>query len=125
VRHAADAIRTTVAEADLQAELLTNLGAFSRLAYPSMKLFELIGREPMKESTFIRELFAEEFEELRYTSQRTAITEVLAARFGEGTGETLSPLLAGITDRNRLSSLLRLAVNCASPEEFEKAVHEG
>jgi hypothetical protein len=125
VRYAADAIRGTVAEADLQAELLSCLGVFGRLAYPSLKLFELIGREPMKESKLIRELFAEELEQADRAGllrgQRTSIMEILKNRFGEAAVSPLSSLLAGITDQARLSTLNWLAVTCASPGEFRQA----
>jgi hypothetical protein len=118
VRHAADAIRATVAEANLQADLLTSLGFFGRLVYPHLNMLQLIGREYMKESKFIRELFAEEFQE----GHRTAIRAVLEERFGKEAAKAVAPLLADITDERRFSRLLRLAVRCAGLEEFRASL---
>jgi hypothetical protein len=121
VQHAAGAIRTAVTEANLQEEMLASLGYFSELVYPHLNVARLIGREEMRGSRFVREVFKEEFTEFA----RSAVQVALEERFGEQAAATLSAQLAAITDQKRLGRLHRLAIRCATLEDFGQELREG
>jgi hypothetical protein len=112
VWYAADAIRGTVAEAALQANLLASLGFFGELAYPRLDVFELIGREQMRQSKLYRELVAEE--------RQAGILEALEERFGRELAATVAARVTGIKDLSALSRLHHLAIRCTGLEEFQE-----
>jgi hypothetical protein len=121
VGYAAAAIRGTVPDPGLQADLLTTLAYFGTMAYPGVNIFRFIGSDLMRESKLFRQLFSEERQELR----REAVANVLETRFGTEAAQTLSPLLEEITDETHLIRLLRLAAECVSPEEFQARLAQG
>jgi hypothetical protein len=78
----------------------------------------LIGREKMRESKFYQEIVAEG--ELQ--GQRNAILQILRHRFGpEASTEFETPLTA-VDDRQRLTHLVGVATDCATPDDFRRAL---
>lgn len=114
VQHAAAAIRSTVPEPDLQANLLASLAFFGHLAYPGVDFTRLIGEDQMRHSRFYRDIVAE--------TRRTDIQEVLEGRFGKDVADSFTPVLADIDKEAELARLLRVAIRCANPEEFRAGV---
>jgi hypothetical protein len=72
----------------------------------------------MQRSRFFRELLGDKLYEIR----RSAVLEALETRFGSQAAQTLSPLLAEVMDEKQLIHLLRRAIQCGSPEEFQASL---
>jgi hypothetical protein len=118
VRYAADCIQATVAETGLRADLLVSLASFGKLVYPGIDMVQLLGREQMRRSSLIEELFAEEFQEER----RAVVLEALEERFGKAAAAAVAPRLEPITAKKTLRQLHRLAIRCSGLEEFQAAL---
>jgi hypothetical protein len=117
--HAAGAIAAAVPDVVVRADLLTTLGLFGRLVHPEIDVWQLIGREQMRESSLYQEILEEGRAEGRLETQRAYILEVLQTRFGSQAATTCSASLAGISNSVRLERLFRRALVCAGPEEFQ------
>ncbi len=114
--HAAQAIAVQTADSIQRADLLTTLAIFGKMAYPDINVADFIGREQMKESKII-----EEFQdEARVEKGREDTLEVLDARFGPRAVAEFRPLLGSVTDNQKLTRLLRLALRCSDLEQFRR-----
>src|SRR5262245_11687789 len=111
--HAAEAIATRVSDTVQRADLLTTLAIFGKLAYPSFQVWDLIGREQMRESKIIEEFQ----EEARVEMARQYILDELEARFGSP-GPGVATALSAITDSERLNRLHQLALQCTGLKQF-------
>jgi hypothetical protein len=76
----------------------------------------LIGREHMKEPA----LYAEIGDEARVETLQAAVLEVLQERFGNQSAASCPEAVQRVTKQDKLRRLLRLAVRCASIEEFQR-----
>ena len=122
IRHAASAIEKKVVEQSVRQDFLAFLGFYGKLGYPTADVLGIIGRENMRDSAFYQEVLAEGEEIGKLKERRASILEVLQARFGEQEAEPFAATLAKIESRDVLSSLLRTASRCASPDEFQAAL---
>jgi predicted transposase YdaD len=111
--HAAKVIGQHTPDMVQRTDLLTTLGIFGKLTYPALDVFQLIGRREMQESKFYQEIQ----EEAHVEMARQYILDELEARFGSQ-GPGLATALNDITDSKRLNRLHRLALHCASLEQF-------
>lgn len=118
VRHAADCIQATVGEPGLQADLLATLASFGKLVYPGLDTLQIIGRENMRRSSLIEDIYAEEFQEER----RRVVVEAIEVRFGKEAASIIARRLEPITAKKTLRQLHRLAVGCAGLDEFQAAL---
>jgi hypothetical protein len=118
ITHATAVIEANTAEGPERAELLACLSMFGRLAFPRLDVKTIIGREKMKESPFIREMQ----DEARAEERRAAILKILKRRFGEQADRALAAQLDECTDLRRLDRLFDKALDCASIEEFRRAL---
>jgi hypothetical protein len=118
--HAAGVIKEQVAERNRRADLLVILGFFGRMAYSGMDVVQLIGREQMKESPLYQEILAEGREEGRVETRRSAIQEVLEARFDSESITDIVEELTKISDLPRLAELLQLASRCRRLADFRR-----
>jgi hypothetical protein len=110
VKHAAANISAQTPDAIQRADLLTTLAIFGKLAYPSIDVVGLIGRDQMKESKVI--------EEFQVETAREYILQVLDAKFGPSASSEFAPLLQAVTDRDRLARLNRLAAQATALKQF-------
>jgi hypothetical protein len=110
------------AEASTRAEALAILSVFGKLAYPSLDVLGIIGREKMKESKFFEEVMALGRQEAEVANGRAHTLVVLEERFGPSVAAEFAPAVNALDDAERLNLLLRLAVRCAGPEEFRQAL---
>ena len=76
----------------------------------------------MRDSVFFQEVFAEGKELGELDARRASVLEVLQARFGEQAAAPFAATLAKIENLDVLSSLHRMAIRCASLDEFEAAL---
>lgn len=72
----------------------------------------------MEESPFFEEVRALG----RIEAHRNSVKQGLDVRFGRETAEEFSPILEQISDSERLSALLRLAIRCRRVSEFRRAL---
>ncbi len=117
VTHAAGVITSSVSDTAARADLLTSLAIFGRLAYPRIDVWQLIGREQMKESPLYQEIM----EEGELKNSRANILVVLEVRFGADASARFEAALEAIDDLEVLSQLLRLAAGCSRLKEFRDA----
>jgi hypothetical protein len=118
VAHAAGSIEQCESDIVKRAEFLAGLAFFGGLAYPSLDVGTIIGREKMSESRFYREVLLEG--ELK--GERAAILRVLRARFARDLPEEFVTLLDEIEQREQLESLLDEAATCVGLDEFRAAL---
>jgi hypothetical protein len=116
VTRAAAAIKATTPDTIRQADLLTTLAIFGRLAYRRLEVMDLIGREHMKESP----LFAEIQDEARLETRQADVLEALVVRFGRETAARFTDAVHRVDNLEKLGRLHRLAIRCATPEDFQK-----
>jgi hypothetical protein len=114
--HAADAIAAHAPDTAQRADLLTTLGIFGKIVYPTLDVFQLIGRRQMKESKFYQEIQ----EEARVEEARQFILDDLEIKFGPPAAKEFAPALNAITDSTRLARLHRLALRSSSLEQFRE-----
>ena len=109
-----------------QADLLSGLSILSGLVYGSETISDLIHSEGvmdiLRESSFAQYLTQQAREEGIEQGLRESIRDVLEIRFGLGAADTSAPLVAAVSDVQRLKRLLRAAIQVASLEEFRKLV---
>jgi hypothetical protein len=122
VSYAAGVIQEQVTNPMARGDLLTTLGIFGKLAYPGLDVFQLIGREAMRESKFYQEIIEEGRLEGRLEEKRADIGEVLEARFGTEAAEEFRDVIGNVTELPRLSKLLRLASRCDRLVDFRRAL---
>jgi hypothetical protein len=122
VTYAAGKIVERASDAVVRADLLTTLSIFGKLVYPDLDVMNLIGREQMKESKFYQEILEEGAAEGDRKRARADILEVLEVRFRPERAAEFREVLQGITDRELLSELHRLAVRCRRLAEFRRAL---
>ena len=115
---AAEAITAATTDSVTRADLLTTLAIFGRLAYRRLDVVGLVGREQMKESP----LYEEIKDEGRIETLQAAVVEALEVRFGAESSTELSDAVHRVSKPAKLSRLHRLAIQCDSIEEFEKAL---
>lgn len=118
VTYPAQRISERVTDRYTRADLLTTLSIFGKLAYPELNVLDLIGREQMKESKF----FEEVMHEGAVAQVRQDILDALEERFGHQAADQSRELLQGITEKDRLRDLHRLAIRCPRFEDFEQAL---
>jgi hypothetical protein len=109
LRHAAAAIERGAAPAD-RGEVLAFLSVFGTLAFPHLKVREIIGMDSIRDTSIIRAFVAE--------TQRRDLGDALRIRFGDQAAAAVLPLLEPLEDSDQLRALLALAIRCASIEEF-------
>jgi hypothetical protein len=118
VRHAAAAIEERLVDPGARADGLYLLNIFGGLAYPRLDIEGLIGREKMRESKVYRAAV----EEGELKRQRTAILQVLRARFGPEVSAEFAAPLDALPSLERMEPLLDVAATCAHPEDFRAAL---
>jgi hypothetical protein len=114
IRHAAGAIGRVVTARGEQAEALALLAIFGELAYPRLDIERIIGSEAMRESRFTRRLRAEE--------RRASLLDALDIRFGAAAAAEFADAVNAIEDGETLAQLHRLAIRCATLDEFRAAL---
>jgi hypothetical protein len=112
--HAAGAIEHLIKPAGERADLLTVLGIFSRLGYPDLDPYTIIGREKMQESKFYQEIK----EEGALEGKREAMLVFIEGRFGPRARKAVAAAVDAVTDPEEVDRLLRLAGHCETLEEF-------
>jgi hypothetical protein len=125
LEYAAHTIARRVADSVLRADLLTTLCIFGRLAYPDLPVLDVIGREQMKESKFYQEILEEGRTAGLLEGSRAAVQQALELRFGAEAAAQVTEALSGIGDPQRLTELLRLAIQCRRLSEFRRALAGG
>jgi predicted transposase YdaD len=118
LRYAAGAIKATTPDTIMRADLLTTLAIFGRLTYRRLDVVGLIGREHMKESP----LYEEIKDEGRVETRQRDILAILKERFGSETATHFAAPVNRIAKLDKLDRLLRLAVHCNTPDEFQKGL---
>ena len=76
----------------------------------------------LRESSFAQYLTRQAREEGIEQGLRESIRDVLEIRFGLGAADTLAPLIAAVSDVQRLKQLHRQAIQVAGLEEFRNLV---
>jgi hypothetical protein len=122
VTRAAAAIKAAAADTIRQADLLTTLAIFGRLAYRRLNVMQLIGREQMKESPLYEEIKDEGRVEARIETAQAAVLKVLKARFDRQTAAQFTDAIHRVSKMKRLDRLLNLASRCATAEDFERGL---
>lgn len=125
VAQAARIIIDTVAQ-PTQGELLAALGTFAEPIFSLARFFQLVTKERLMTSTFIRTLFHEEFDELEQELQRSlrqAVEDVLVARFPQAPVTTIRDIRS-ITDRQRLQGLVGAIAQAADVETAVRLLRE-
>jgi hypothetical protein len=112
----ATAIAQEVRDPVLQADLLTTLAIFSKLAYPGLNVLHMIGREKMKESTF----FDEVAEEITLETRRDDVLRIATIRFGPEVRASLEEKLSKVDISAPLAGLIEVAVKCRSVVELHR-----
>jgi hypothetical protein len=125
ITHAAEAIERKLTNAGERADGLFLLELFAGLAYPTLDVDEVIGREKMKESRFAREMLQEGRQEGKVENAREYILDLLKARFGSKASARLAGAVNALGDIRTLNKLHRLAGTCASLDEFQAALPQG
>jgi hypothetical protein len=120
VTHAAQAIRAKENDPSLRADLLTTLGIFGKLAYPDLDVFELIGRQAMKESKFYQEKLAEGAVE----RARTDVIQAISFRFGPAVANKFETAVKEMTDSDLLTELHRAAIQSRRIADLRRAFTE-
>lgn len=118
ISHATERIEATEADSLRRADLLTTLAVFGKLAFPTLDIRSLIGREKMDESLFYKEVFEEGAEEGAFRTRRADVVRILTKRFGKKATSGLQKSLEAIRDPKRLDHLLDLAIDCGEAAEF-------
>ena len=121
VVHAAQKITERATDTIARADLLTTLCIFGKLAYRELDVLQLIGREQMRESKFFQEILEEGRVEGVLERARADVHEIIALRFGEAAAARFQATLRRIADPERLSHLLRLAIQCDDLAELRRA----
>ena len=109
IEHAAHRIEVKESDGVKRADLLTTLGIFSRLAYPNIEPYKLIGREKMRESSFYQEILEEGAATGAVNARRVDILDLIEARFGKKEAAAFKKPLRAIEDPNKLRAIHRLA----------------
>lgn len=118
VAYAAATIKAVTADTIIRADLLTTLGIFGKLAYRELDVMSLIGRELMKESA----LYAEIGDEARVETGQAYVLAALEGRFGKEAAASCREAVQRVINLDKLRRLHRLAVRCASVEEFQRGL---
>ena len=118
VSYAAGVIQERVTDPTARGDLLTTLGIFGKLAYPGMDVFQMIGREQMKESKFYQEIM----EEGALAKARADVIHALALRFGSENAAEFRELLEDIVDEHQLTELHGRAILCQDLEDFRQSL---
>jgi hypothetical protein len=113
---AAASIQATTPDTIVRADLLTTLAIFGKLAYKQLDVLGLVGREQMKESA----IYAEIGEEFRVETMHSAVLANLEERFGKLAAASCRDGIRRVSSMDKLTRLHRLAVRCASTEEFQR-----
>ena len=121
---AAEAIVARSPDPILRADLLTTLAIFGKLAYPTIDVIQIIGREQMRESKFLQEIEEEARTEGRVEGRRAALLETLDSRFGSDSAAQLEDVLREVKDPELLAELQRVASTCRSLTDFRRALSE-
>jgi hypothetical protein len=113
-------IKAATADTIVRADLLTTLAIFGKLAYGQLDVLGLIGRELMKESA----IYAEIGDEARAEEAQAAVLAALEERFGKTEAASCRDAIHNVTNLDKLRRLHRLAVRCASIEEFQRSLRK-
>ena len=120
VIYAKGVIREHVPSGPEQSDALFLLSVFGNMADRRLDAAALIGREIMMESKVIRDV-----ERVGQVKQvRQDVLTVLAIRFDQITAQSFAEKISEFDDLGPLADLHRLAVRCASPDEFRTALPE-
>jgi hypothetical protein len=117
ITHAAERIEAHTANDLERADLLAYLNTFGQLAFPRIDVKTIIGSEKMKESPFLRDIMNEGGMKVK----RADILKLLRRRFGDS-AETLAAQLDECADLERLDHLFDLVLDCATLDEFRRAL---
>jgi hypothetical protein len=101
-----------------RADLLAILGIFGRLKNERLDVVSIIGREQMRESSFLQELA----DETRLEMAREDVLDVLRARFGETAAEEFQQTVTAITHLDQLKALLKLAAKSRRISQFRRGM---
>jgi hypothetical protein len=118
ITHPATLIRAATPDTIRQADLLTTLAIFGRLAYRQLNVADLIGREHMKESPMYEEIK----DEGRLETLQAAVLKVLKARFDRETAARFAEAIHQIAKMDKLDRLLSLASRCTTADEFQRGL---
>jgi predicted transposase YdaD len=98
------------------------MAIFVKLAYPTIDVMQIIGREQMRESKFLQEVEEEARTEGRVEGRRAALLETLDLRFGSDSSAVLSEAVRGLNDPEKLAELQRVATTCRRLADFRRAL---
>jgi hypothetical protein len=118
IRHAAEVIERTVAEASKRDDQLFLLGLFGGLAYPRLDVERIIGSRTMKESKLVRKFRRE----AQVEQAQAHLLKLLRSRFGDDEATELTPAVKALDDLEVLEHLFDQALSEVSLEEFRAAL---